>query len=396
MNVAKIKNYLLLLDPHDEKNLRRAVIGGFVFLAVLALLIRQPLINFNTGDYQAFGGWYDFVKAHGLHSFKYEFSNYNPPYTYFLYILTLLPIAKMTAIKGLLIVFDILLALSVYCVVKVFKPKGYLPWIAALVTMYVPTVVVTGVFWGQFDQLYVALVLFSLWAALRNNSKWAWILFALAFSVKFQAIFFLPIFGLLIFKRIRLLDMLWGVGAFLLVTLPPMVVGRSLGSLLMIYPHQATSPLFVGYLTIDAPNLYQWFPNQVYDYIDHFAIGLAAAFAVFVVLIGLWYRKFSNREILIGSTLLLYAMPYLLPAMHERYIFPAGIASVVVAFAYPTVLNAVVAVAMQLITLFAYCPYLFNTEPISMKVLPIFVLGIMGILMGQYLKPEPKDQKQLK
>jgi Gpi18-like mannosyltransferase len=376
------------VDLHDEDARKWGIIACLFFLLVLSILVRKSLINFQDPDYGLFSGWYDFVKAHGLHSFKYGYSNYNPPYTYFLYILTILPISKIVALKGLMGIFDIFMAVSVYYVVKFFRPIGYVPLIAAVSTMYLPTVLVTGVMWGQFDQLYVGAALFSLLYALRNNSKWAWIWFGAAIAVKFQAIFFLPVLIILVFRRIRWYDAIWAVGTFLVLTLPPLVAGRSLGSLLGIYPDQ--TQLAKGDLTLNAPSIYQWFPPDTFPFFYHMGIGVAGAACIFILLYSLEHKKFSPKDILLCLTLVLYVVPFLLPEMHDRYFFPAGIASMILAFAYPSRLYAGIAVLIQVITLFSYSPFIFNATPIPFTVLSLGILLIICLLTSRYIML-PKD-----
>jgi Gpi18-like mannosyltransferase len=383
-------------DLHDQKRHKSVILICLAGLILLSLLARKSLIDFKNPDYQTFSAWYDFIKSHGIHSFKYDaaqgFSVYNPPYTYFLYLASLLPVSKLVAIKGILALFDVFLAVSVYFVVKLFRPHGYIPIIAAISTMFLPTVLVTGVMWGQFDQLYVGSFLLSLYFGLKNNSKWAWIWFGLAIAVKLQAIFFLPVLIIMCFKRIRWYDAVWGAGAFLVVTLPPMLAGRSLGSLLSIYPNQIN--LFNGNLVLNAPTLYQWFPNSVFPYFNHMATALAIAAAITLLLVSLLYKKFSNKDILLVTSLCLYLIPFLLPAMHERYFFPAGIGSLVLAFAYPSRLYAGIALLMQAITLFSYCPFLFNTVPVPFYILSLGVLLIIYLLASQYLSLQTTKSDQ--
>ena len=276
------------------------------------------------------------------------------------------------------------MSVSVFVVVKVFKPIGYAPIIAAISTMFLPTVLMNGVMWGQFDQLYVAVILFSLYFGLKNNSRWAWIIFGLAISIKLQAIFFLPILAIMCFKRIRWYDALWGLAAFIIVTIPPVFAGRSLISIFKIYPNQIN--LFNGNLVLNAPTMYQWFPNSSFQYINHMATILGISAAIGLILSSIIYKKFSNKDILLATSLALYLIPFLLPAMHERYFFPAGIVSLVLFFAYPKTIYAALAVLMQVITLFSYIPFLFNVPPpLSFTMLSILVLVIICMLSAQYL-----------
>jgi Gpi18-like mannosyltransferase len=386
--VKLFKTLARYTDLHDPENQKYIVYILFGLLVVLAFVARISLVHFKDGDYTAFSDWYRFIKIHGIHSFKYGasdgFSVYNPPYTYFLYLASLLPVSKLIAIKGLLTLFDIFLAVSVYYLVKVFKPRGNMPAVAALTTLFLPTVLVTGVMWGQFDQLYVGAMLFSLTSGLKDNSKWSWIWFGLAIAIKLQAIFFLPAVAIMCFKRINWHDAAWGVGAFLLVTLPPMLAGRSLGSLLNIYPNQVG--LFNGDLVLNAPTMYQWFPNSAFPYFNHMATALAIAAAIAVTIYSVQHKKFSNKDILRTASLMLYLIPFLLPSMHERYFFPAGLASLGLAFAYPTVTYVAVAVLIQVITIFSYVPFLFSRNPpIPFSVLSLLILAIICVLTADFM-----------
>lgn len=392
MNSERLKKYLKYLDLHTEDASRWAIILGFIVLAIGSLLVRKSLIHFNDPDYGFFSSWYDFVKIHGLHSFKYSFSNYNPPYTYFLYICTILPISKMAAIKGMMGLFDIFLAISVYYVVRFFRPNNYMPLIAALATMYLPTVMVTGVMWGQFDNFYVAGMLFSLSSALRGNSKWTWLWFGIAIAIKFQAIFMLPVLIILVFRRIRWYDAWWGVLAFLILTLPPLLAGRSLGSLLGIYPAQ--SKLGLGNLTANAPSIYQWFPPDTFPYLYHAGIGVTIAACTFLLIYALKYKRFSNRDILLVTSLVLYFVPFLLPEMHERYFFAAGIVSMILAFVYQTRLYVGIAVLIQVVTLFTYSPFIFGPTPVPFTYLSGAILVIICLLAGRYVGRTTEEIEQ--
>jgi len=376
------------LDLQDQSNAGLYIKICLGVLVLLSLLMRISLIKFQNGDYVIFSSWYDFVNQHGLGSFKYAFSNYNPPYTYFLYIATLLPVSKIVAIKSLLALFDIIMAISVYCVVKAIRPTGWLAWIAGLVTMFAPTVLVTGVFWGQFDQLYIAFMLFSIYFAIKAkpNSMWTWLSFGLALSVKFQAIFLLPALVIFSLRRIRWYDAYWAFVSFFAVTLLPLFAGRSLSSLLNIYPDQAR--LFNGWLTLNAPSLYQWFPNSVFPYFNSMAILLTFAAVLLVVISTIVLKKYKSEDLLLTTSLLLYLIPFLLPAMHERYFFPANVFSIVLALAYPRMLYAGVAVASQVIVLFSYCPFLFGTMPVPMPLLTAGMLIIIFVLWARHLLPE--------
>lgn len=383
MNAKTLKKYWKYLDLHDKKVQHWSILACLALLLLMAIAARVSLLKFVNPDYDVFSAWYDYVNVHGLHSFKDAFSNYNPPYTYFLYLSTLLPVSKIIAIKGTMALFDIFLAVGVYYLVKAIKPNNYMPIISVIVTLFLPVVLVTGAFWGQFDQFYTGFILLSLAAGLKDNSKWAWIFFGVALSIKFQAIFFLPVLAIMSFKRIRWYDAYWGALAFIVLTIPPVLAGRSIGSIIDIYPAQAR--LFQGQLVLNVPNMYQWVSNSAFDYLNGMGIMLGVGVALLILLVSLIYKKFSNSELLLTTALVLLAVPFFLPAMHERYLVPGVIAVSILPFVYPRLAWA--AVVMQVTTLLSYCPFLFRTAPVSLGVLALANLAVLVGLAAEFLRP---------
>ena len=54
---------------------------------ILAILIRYSLLDYKSLDYTGkFSHWYNFIKSNGFSAFATNFSNYNPPYLYLLYL----------------------------------------------------------------------------------------------------------------------------------------------------------------------------------------------------------------------------------------------------------------------------------------------------------------------
>jgi Gpi18-like mannosyltransferase len=373
-----------LVDLHNGKAQKYVRLYGFIFIGLLAVLVRISLMKFQNADYQIFSSWYDYVNQHGIHSFKDAFSNYNPPYTYFLYLVTLLPISKIAALKGLMILFDVFMAVTIYMLVKLLHPRNNTPVIAALTSLFLPITLLTGVFWGQFDQLYVGCIILSLYFALKENSRQSWIWFGLGLAVKFQAIFFLPALAITCFKNIKWQQSYWAVISFFVVTLPPMIMGRSLISLLRIYPDQAK--LFNGVLRpLNAPNLYQWIPLNSLSYFHYTAIGLALAACVGLLMIAVERKKFSREELVLGTVLILHIVPFLLPDMHDRYFFPAAMASFVLAVVYPKSSYIYSAIAAQIILILSYCPFLFGNQPIPLTVAALAELGVIVYYSQRYL-----------
>lgn len=363
-------------------NEQLAIYAGFAALVVIACLLRFTLIKFESLDYGVFAQWYDQVNALGIKSFKFEISNYTAPYMYSLFLFTIIPVSKVVAIKLSMIIFDFLLAYSVYLVVSVFKKNNYAPLLAGLVVLFLPTVFINSAFWAQIDAMFTSFLMLSLYAGLKGKSRWAWIWFGVAIAIKFQAIFFLPVILFLMFTKIKWYDLWWAALTFFVLVFPPVLFGRSFMNVATIYIRQ--SEQFNGLLTLSAPSFYQWVPNSMYQYFNPAGMLLTAAGVIFLIVVGLIYRKYSQKEILVFATLMLFIIPFLLPQMHERYFYPAEISAVALGFAFPR--YAWIIVLMQLITFFAYHPFLFGPSPVPFTLLSAGVLAIICALSVLYMQ----------
>jgi Gpi18-like mannosyltransferase len=213
-------------------------------LFVLALVLRVSLYHIETSDYTFFvSQWYDYIQTHnGFAALRYEFANYNVPYLYLIAILTYLPIPKLVALKSLSVAFDLVLGLFSYLIISIKYPRSYAAIVGAMVVLFAPTIFINSAAWGQCDAIYTAFCLGSLYFLLKDRPAWACVFFGLAFAFKLQAIFFAPIFLIVLLRKKMPLQHLVLIPAiFLLMLLPAFIAGRDVGSLLSIYGEQITT-----------------------------------------------------------------------------------------------------------------------------------------------------------
>ena len=209
-----------------------AAVAAPIVLVLVALAVRIPLYSFVSGDYSSFvSNWYDHLKTAGFSGLADNFSNYNPPYLYLLWVSTLLPVSKIVAIKSISVVFDLLLAFFAYKIVALRK-DGWLPALAAVgAILLAPTVVLNGAEWAQCDSIYASLCLGSMYFLLKRRPYWAAALFGLALSFKLQAVFFAPVAVIILVvqrepvRRI-ILPMLLVPVIFVAMLLPALLAGR--------------------------------------------------------------------------------------------------------------------------------------------------------------------------
>ena len=362
--------------------MRWLIVGGFVVLVMIALVIRIKFINFQSMDYQFFlVHWFAYIHEHGFSAFSSNFSNYNLPYLYLMYVADVLGIPDIIAVKGISIVFDFILAYSIYLVVRHFNPKGLLPYAAGIITLFLPTVMLNGSFWGQCDAIYASFIVFSLYSALKNRQIAMWIFWGIAITFKLQAAFFLPF---LVYIWLTRTNKQWwapivSIPVFFLPFIPALIAGRSFNSILSIYRDQTG----ISSLVANAPSLYQWIPAQFYDYFNATGVLLTAAIVILIGLFALIYRRFNDKGLLLFATALLFTIPFFLPQMHERYFFLAEIFAFILAFSIQNRKFLLIAVIAQLVGFLAYTPFLFGLiiPVISLPQLSLVQLGVVLTLL---------------
>jgi Gpi18-like mannosyltransferase len=391
----KYKSVRCKLSASDYNQRGRFII--IVILIILALCLRVSLIKVQTSDYIGFiKPWTDFLAAHGLHAFRYDFSNYNTPYLLLLLIGTSFHLPDIIMVKLISIVFDLVLSYSVFLLVRHFKPLGLIKWVAAVTLLFLPTVFINSGLWGQCDSIYTSFLVFSLYNCLKNNPGKSWFFFGIALAFKLQAIFFLPFILLMTLnKRWKLYTPLYALAIFLLLSCLPILEGRSISSTMSIYINQTQSSAGQQVLSLNAPTFYQWLPNNLYfRQLRRCGIVLAASIGIAIVAFAFRKKPYTKKELLLLATVSVYTIPFFLPQMHERYFYPAEVFSLILAFILPRL--SWVAAAMQLVTLMAYIPYLTNSQeapPIPFDVLSLIVFIIIFSLFTYIFKSQSVTKK---
>ena len=250
-----------------------------------------------------------------------------------------------------------------------------------MTTLFLPTVLMNSALWGQCDAMYASGLAACVYYLLGNRAGAAMVAYGLAFSLKPQAVFLAPLILVLVWqRRFSPLLLYVPVAVYVLLTLPACVAGRSFLELVLLYANQRILPFPA--LTLGATNLYQWLPGVPFE--PFFKAGLALAVVSAVAFMIALARRFPDG---LGSPVLLQAallslvlMPYLLPAMHERYFFAAD--ALAVAYAFTVRRGWMVAALIQFASAFTYLPYLFHVEPVPRSVLA----AVMGVALGRLIR----------
>ena len=208
--------------------------------------------------------------------------------------------------------------------------------------------------------------------------------YGLAISFKLQAIFFLPVFIIIFWFRYRskIFYILFIPLMYYVIALPTLLAGRSFMDVTLIYVDQTEA---YPWLTLNMPNLYQWFPEQRYDDLSGFAFGLFMVTMAISFLGMLLNRvKVTNEHILFLTVWSIMMANFLLPSMHERYLYGADVAVILLVWQKPRYVW--MAIVIQAISFFAYTPYIFGMEPIAHEIVAVgfaFAIIIMNVWLWQ-------------
>ncbi|WP_433220605.1 glycosyltransferase 87 family protein [Dactylosporangium sp. CS-047395] len=356
------------------------VMAGVIVL--LAVVARAQLVHHQTYDFRGFLlPWWTFIDQHGgYHALKYKFSDYNVPYLYILVGLhAVAPHHPLAAIKVVSAGFDLVLAAMTYLLVKYRRPGYRLAGAAALTVLLLPTVIMNGSLWAQCDAIYTAFLLGGLYSLIKRRPWLACALFGVAYAFKQQAMFVFPILLVLALRReLPWRTLIAAPAAFLLLDVPALIIGRPLGELLSIYTSQVG-----GYqqLALNAPSLYALLPAELaVDEIRTAGICFAGAVVLLLVTaIAASRQRLTPQRLVMAAALFAIAVPFLLPAMHERYFYAGDVLSVAVAFLAPRRLWFV-PLLTQYASATTYAPFLFGAKAASPQIPALVMLAVVLVL----------------
>ena len=353
---------LLTLFLLQKENCPAMTLFLLLLPVALSLYLRLLFLDHQTHDYQTFlAQWAAFFRDNGgFAALKEPVGNYNVPYLYFLAAISYLPVPDLYLIKICSILCDVLLAWGGLRLTRQFtRENSPAPLICFGLLLLLPTVLLNGACWAQCDSLYTALILLAFSSALEDRPKTSVLLLALAFSFKLQTVFVIPLWCVFWFTgRVKFRHLLLFPVGYAATILPALALGKPLGDILGIYVGQMGE--HEAYLTLNAPSVYAFLPYQAQvDTALLSTLGILAAFAlVFVVLGALFFlrRRVTGEILLAAATVLALGVPFLLPHMHERYFFPAGMLAVV--WACADTRRVPIAALTELASLSCYSTYL--------------------------------------
>lgn len=362
--------------------------GGVI---LFGLLFKLWAIRFypEPGDYVGFlVPWIDFMKENGyLQAFRYPFANYAPAYLYFLLGIAKLNIDTLYGIKLLSIFFDYLLAGFVGAIAYEKYKQGWVRWCALAIIPLLPTVLVNSSYWGQCDSIYATFLLGSIYFVMKNRSLLAVVFFGISFSFKLQAVLLSPFFFVLMLRnRIKWYYFLLVPAIYVISVLPAYLVGRPLSDLLTVYVSQTEQ---YKDLSLQFTNVYMWISNEYYSVVKW--IGMGGTFLFTLVAGGVLAWKYPSKltnDYLVRLAFLSAALyPFLLPGMHERYMFVGDVLAIVYVLYFPRTFYY--ALGIPVVSLFSYslCTSLREIFlPYCAFVMTLFYIFVLYLLIRDFVR----------
>lgn len=370
----------------------------WIFLSVitiLALIVRYKLLTFKSDDYIRFlKVWFDFFRQNGFAGLKNYPGDYNAPYMTIMALLSYIPIKDIYLIKGISIVFDIVLAVSAALLVKelVSKDKKWLSILTYIIVLFLPQIILNGSFWGQCDSMYTSFCILALYFLVKEKYIKSFIFLGLAFAFKLQFIFILPIFIILYFskKKFSLLNFLIIPGVNFVLCIPALIVGKPIIECLTVYFKQTKT--YENNLTANFINIYQIVNNNP-EYMRFAGLALSLVICIVVLYYTLEKKiKWNNEKIITLTLWFLIVLTYTLPCMHERYLFIGEILSIIYYICYRK--NGSIVALININAIITYSSYLFGSVDINYDIMAIIYLVVILYFSKNTYKLLESDSKE--
>ena len=353
----------------------------WIGLIIIGLIIKIILLPIKTGDFNVFlEPWLEFIKAHGyFDSLKYGFYNYTPSYIYILVLIAKIGLNPLYLVKFVSIIFEYLAAYTIGKIAFQKYKNNLVIWISLAVIPLLPSVILNSSYLSQCDSIYAAFGLLSIYFIIKEKQVVSLIFLGIAFAFKMQTAIILPLFYISMLKgKINWYNFLFIPLVFVFSLIPAWAYGRSFSDLINVYVSQANHYQF---LTMNFPNLYIWISNDFYE-----PVKIAGMIITVLVTLISGYLL-SNKKYIFTfeiwvklAFLSAIAIPFILPGMHERYMYLGDVLGVL----YYLVVrkNIHLPVSILMISFYSYIRCSRFNDILPME--PAFVLYLTVIILTTF------------
>ena len=304
-------------------------------LLVLTLWIRITMVPncVLSADYQDYYlPWTQTYRSLGLAGgLRQGIGDYYIPYAFLFAFAAMLPCEPYLPIAVVHIAAEYVGAFFIYKIVRLVlderdtsrtEHNQRIAMAIGVALLYLPPVILNAALWKQFDSLYTCFIIISLYLMMKERYTAAFIVYAIGFCFKLQAIFFLPFLLILYLSKrdFSLFQFFWIPFLYLLTGLPAVLCGRRWQDVYKTY--LGNTGEYDG-MSINSTNFYQLGLND-YPALYRAAILATVAIFAFAALYVIRKRKgltLTNQFAL--AAWCVWTAFLFLPGMHERYDYPA-------------------------------------------------------------------------
>lgn len=291
----------------------------------ISMLFRIFFMDIKSDDYLLYlSNWWNKINEYGgFNSLKYIIGDYPDSYMFLLCIGASITKNSLIFIKVLSAVFDILIFLFGYKIIKFFSKEGAnkYSWILILL----PGILVNSAILGQCDSIYTAFVLAFIYNILKNHNKLALSFLGIAISFKLQSLFIAPVILYLIAtKKIKIYDLFFIIFGFILPFIPTILIGKGLIENIKILMFQTSE---YNYFVKSCPNIYSLFLLNYKQINTFLKYSLAIIVGIIAIFLSLHKYKdgYNDTTFIYKSFLISSIVVFLLPSMHDRYFYLSNI-----------------------------------------------------------------------
>ncbi len=349
----------------------------YIILILIGVAIKFSLLNIKTGDYVGFlEPWLKFIETNGYEkALRHNFYDYSPAYIYFLVLIAKLGINPLYSVKILSIIFEYILAFFVGKTAQLKTKNNAVVWISMAVIPLLPSILLNSSYLSQCDSIYSTFIMVAIYFSLKEKSFLSVLCLGLSFAFKMQGVFILPFFFIMMLRgKIPFYYFFIIPTVYLISLLPTWYYGRPLSDSLLTYLAQTDR---WGFLTMNFPNFYIFIDNSYYEIAK--AIGVGITF-VFTLLFGLWFAQkkyfFTFDDWIRLAFLSALIIPFLLPGMHERYLYLADVLGILYFLVFRK--NIVLPIGVLAISFYSYTRMSRFNEILPME--PAFFIYLLIII----------------
>lgn len=316
---------------------------GYIYIFVLllagaaAFAVRLAGIGHITADFETCVlPWSAAMKTgQGPGVLRSYDGDYNMPYITVLWLLNYLPGQTTVKVKLFSVLFEYLGAAAAGLIAAHFageEKKKRMFTAACIAVLFYPSAVLNGAWWGQCDFIYVAFLLYMIYALLKEHYAAAMILLGCAFSFKLQAVLILPVLLIFWWKKRKFSGIYFLLTAVMMEVLciPAILGGYSVWIPFSIYTRQLGR---YPYMYVFYPNFWALFKESPYYIFSGAAIlSILAGLGIFAVSVIRKKTEISGKQWMEFAVWSTFFMMCFLPCMHERYGMLMEVLAIIYAF----------------------------------------------------------------